>query len=92
MLPNTTGSAAYSIFERIDVALSQPVNLQPLDIVVNLDSHIGGAEYKDSMSAPELLESANTALEQARRSNNGRVYISENNKRAVKGDRVISAS
>jgi hypothetical protein len=38
------------------------------------------------------LESANTALEQARRSNNGRVYISENNKRAVKGDRVISAS
>ncbi len=75
MLPTTTAIAATRIFERIFQALSDPVNLDQFDVIVSLDSHIGGAEYGNDISAKELFEMAGKALDQARRDNNGRVYV-----------------
>ena len=77
MLPNTPGSAANRIFERIYQALSQPVDLGQFDLVLNLDAHIGGAEYGNHITVQELFERANGALEQARQKNDIPVYIWE---------------
>lgn len=77
MLPNTPGVAANRIFERIFQTLSEPLKLEQYNLVINLDSHIGGAEYGNYITAEELFEKANSALEQARRDNNVPVYIWE---------------
>lgn len=77
MLPNTTGTAASGIFERIIQALSEPVDVGPAGMTVNLDAHIGGAEYGSDISARELFEKAGEALDQARRDNANPVYVWE---------------
>lgn len=77
MLPNTTGVAANRIFERIFQALCEPIKLELLDTTVNLDAHIGGAEYGNDISAQELFEKATSALEQARRDKDNPVYVWE---------------
>ncbi len=78
MLPNTSGGAATRIFERISEALSTPVDLGNLfDVKVNLDPLIGGAEYGSGISAEELLEKANSALERARKDNTNPIYVWE---------------
>ena len=46
-------------------------------IVINLDSHIGGAEYGNQITAQELLEKSTSALEQARRDNEIPIYVWE---------------
>lgn len=77
MLPNTTGTAAHRIFERIFQVLSQPVELGSFGASINLDSHIGGAEYGSQISLEELFDKANSALEQARRDSQTPVYVWE---------------
>jgi len=77
MLPNTPGAAANRIFERIFQALLEPVNLDQFNLMVNLGSHIGGAEYGNQITSQELFEKASNALEQARRDNDVPVYIWE---------------
>jgi diguanylate cyclase (GGDEF)-like protein len=67
MLPNTPGMAAKSIFNRIFQALSRNVELDELNMAIELDAHIGGAEYSSDISTQELIEKVDTALEQARR-------------------------
>ena len=77
MLPNTRGIAAKGIFERISLSLAQPVELDQLGMKIDLDSHIGGAEYSNDISTLELFEKANSALEQARRGSDETVYVWE---------------
>jgi diguanylate cyclase (GGDEF)-like protein len=77
MLPNTPGMAANGIFERIFQALSEAINLEQFNMLVNLDAHIGGAEYGNRITAQELFEKTNSALEQARRDNKIPVYVWE---------------
>lgn len=77
MLPNTPGIAANRIFERIFQSLSQPVDLGQFDLVLNLDAHIGGAEYGSRITAPELFERATNALDQARQKSEVPVYVME---------------
>ncbi len=77
MLPSTTGGAAKGIFDRIYQALMRPFELEQLGVVIDLDIHIGGAEYSNKISTQELLAKANTALEQSRRSSDDPVYVWE---------------
>jgi diguanylate cyclase (GGDEF)-like protein len=77
MLPNTSGVAASGIFERIYQALTEPVDLSQIGVKVDVDAHIGGAEYGNSISASELFQKANNALEQARRDSENPVYVWE---------------
>ena len=77
MLPNTPGVAANRIFERIHQVLSEAVKLDQFNIVINLDSHIGGAEYGNQITAQELFEKSSSALEQARRDNAIPIYVWE---------------
>jgi diguanylate cyclase (GGDEF)-like protein len=77
MLPATSGGAAKRIFNRIYQALLSAVDLPQYGVVVNLDPHLGGAEYSTGISHQELLEKAGTALEQARRDELNPVYIWE---------------
>jgi diguanylate cyclase (GGDEF)-like protein len=77
MLPNTRGIAAKGIFERIFLSLVQPINLDQLGMNIDLDAHIGGAEYSSDISTQELFEKANSALEQARRASDEPVYVWE---------------
>jgi diguanylate cyclase (GGDEF)-like protein len=76
MLPNTPGMAANRIFERIFQTLSQPVALEHFDATLNLDAHVGGAEYSHRITAQELFKMADNALEQTRQ-NNTPVYVWE---------------
>lgn len=75
MLPNTSGIAANGIFEKIYQSLSHPAELGYLNSEINLDPHIGGAEYSNNISIQDLLEKAKEALSQARRDNNKPVYV-----------------
>jgi len=77
MLPSTTGAAANRIFNRIYQALLTAVDLPQYDVLVNLDPHLGGAEYSTGITLQELLEKARTALEHARRDEGNPVYIWE---------------
>jgi diguanylate cyclase (GGDEF)-like protein len=77
MVPATSGSAAKRIFNRIYQALLSAVDLPQYGVVVNLDPHLGGAEYSTGISHQELLEKAGTALEQSRRDELNPVYIWE---------------
>ncbi len=77
MLPNTPGMAANRIFERIYQVLSEPVKIEQFNMVINLDAHIGGAEYGNQITAEELFEKTNSALEQARRDSEMPIYVWE---------------
>lgn len=77
MLPSTPGAASNRIFERIYQVLSEPVNLAQFNMVINLDAHIGGAEYGSYITAQELVEKTTSALDQARRDNDVPVYVWE---------------
>ena len=77
MLPHTRGMAAKGIFERIFLSLARPIELDQLGMNINLDAHIGGAEYSNDISTKELIEKANSALEQARRASDEPIYVWE---------------
>ena len=77
MLPNTSGSAARRIFERIFRSLEQPIKLDQLGTTLEFDPHIGAAEYSSGISTEELFEKVNSALEQARRAIDEPVYVWE---------------
>jgi diguanylate cyclase (GGDEF)-like protein len=75
MLPNTSGSAANRIFDRIHQALSQPVKFEQLDLVVNLGAYIGGAEYGNNISSNELMDLVNRGLEKKKRDTTSPIYV-----------------
>jgi diguanylate cyclase (GGDEF)-like protein len=75
MLPNTSAASANRIFERIFQSLSAPLHLAQLGLTVNLDPHVGGAEYSNKISTQELLGKAGEALEQARRDSTTPIYV-----------------
>ena len=75
MLPNTSGLSANRTFERIFKALSEPIELDLLNMTVGLDPHLGGAEYSNNISMRELLDKTNGALEKARRNTVSPVYV-----------------
>lgn len=77
MLPATSGTAANRIFNRIYQALLTTIELPQYGVSVNLDPHLGAAEYSSGISLQELLDKAETALEQARRDKENPVYIWE---------------
>ena len=77
MLPATSGAAATRIFKRIYQALLPTIDLSQYGVAVNLDPHLGGAEYSNGISSQELLDKVETALEQARRDEANPVYIWE---------------
>ena len=77
LLPSTPATAAQRIFKRIFEAHSEPANIEMLDAVVNLDVHIGGAEYSNNITAKELYEKANSALENARRVTTDPIHVWE---------------
>ena len=67
LLPNTQANAAQRILERIFEALAKPVKLELFDEMVNLDVHVGGAEYSNDIAAEDLLSKAENALENSHR-------------------------
>ncbi len=75
MLPSTSGVAASGIFEKIYQTLSHPTELGYLNSAINLDPHIGGAEYSNNISVQDLLGKTKEALSQARRDISKPVYI-----------------
>jgi diguanylate cyclase (GGDEF)-like protein len=77
MLPNTSGTAARRIFERIFQSLERPIELDQLGTTLEFDSHIGAAEFSSGISTEELFDKVNSALDQARRAANEPVYVWE---------------
>ena len=79
MLPTTDGPASNRTFNRIHQALLEPIDLTSYGVTVQLDPHIGGAIYSNNISAWELLEKAQSSLEQARRDSVKPIYVWEMN-------------
>lgn len=77
ILPNTSGSAANRIFKRIYGSLATPVDLRHLDLSIDLNPLIGGAEYSANITLDELLEKADEALGNARKDKSNSIYIWE---------------
>jgi len=77
LLPSTSGDAATRIFKRVYQSLSEPVELGHSGTAINLDTHIGGAEYDNDISVDELFEKAFSTLDQARRDSDRPVYVWE---------------
>ena len=77
MLPTTDGPAASRTFDRIYQALLEPMDLSAYGVTVNLDPHIGGAVYSNTITARELLAKAQTSLEQSRRFSVKPIYVWE---------------
>ena len=77
MLPSTSGEAATRIFRRIFQSLSEPVELGQYGNIINLESHIGAAEYGNDISVDELFEKTISTLEQARKDNTNPIYVWE---------------
>jgi diguanylate cyclase (GGDEF)-like protein len=77
MLPTTSGEAANRIFNRIHQSLSVPINLYQYDITLNLDPYVGGGQYSNGITAQELLQKTENALEQAKRDGANPVYVWE---------------
>ncbi len=71
MLPSTPGSAATRTFERIRVAISQPMELPQYGEAVNLKPYTGIATYDGNMTPLELIDHVKIALESTRRGNTG---------------------
>ncbi len=66
LLPATPGAAAARTLERIQQALSRPLELDQNGEVVNLNPHIGVATSSTNQTAKMLIEQTEMALEQAR--------------------------
>ena len=77
LLPTTPGTAANRTFDRVYQALGETIHLSAYGVTVNLDPHIGGAVYSNSITSQELLEKAQSSLEQARRGDAEPVYVWE---------------
>lgn len=77
MLPTTDGPASSRTFDRIYQALLQPMDLSAYGVTVNLDPHIGGAVYSNTITARELIAKAQTSLEQSRRVSVKPIYVWE---------------
>ncbi len=77
ILPNTSGTAANRIFKRIYSSLVNPISLRHLDILIDLNPLIGGAEYSANIAPDELLEKATEALGNARKDKTNSIYIWE---------------
>ena len=77
MLPTTDGPASSRTFDRIYQALMQPMDLSAYGVTVNLDPHIGGAVYSNTITARELIAKAQTSLEQSRRFSVKPIYVWE---------------
>jgi|SRR5688572_12010840 len=77
MLPTTDGPASSRTFDRIYQALLQPMDLSAYGVTVNLDPHIGGAVYSNTITARELIAKAQTSLEQSRRFSVKPIYVWE---------------
>lgn len=77
MLPTTDGPAASRTFDRIYQALLQPMDLSAYDATINLDPHIGGAVYSNTITARELIAKAQASLEQSRRFSVKPIYVWE---------------
>lgn len=77
LLPTTAGPAASRTFHRLYQALSLPIELPSYGISVNLVPHIGGAVYSNAITSEELIEKAESSLEQAHHDDDNPVYIWE---------------
>ena len=77
MLPTTAGSAANRIFDRVFQHLTNGNGHKLFDADVRLDPHIGGAEYNPAITAQELVNMAQTALEKARADATRPIYVSD---------------
>lgn len=77
LLPATPGSAANRTFDRIYQSMVQPIALDEYAVRVNADPRIGGSVYSDDISSAELVEQAESALEQARKDNSHPIYVWE---------------
>ena len=77
MLPATPGSAANRTFDRILQSMVQPIALDEYGVEVNADPRIGGSVYSDDITSAELIEQAESALEQARKDNSHPIYVWE---------------
>lgn len=77
MLPTTDGPASSRTFDRIYQALLQPMDLSAYGVTVNLDPHIGGAVYSNTITARELIAKAQASLEQSRRFSVKPIYVWE---------------
>lgn len=79
LLPTTPGTAAKRTLDRIYLALSESVTLSAFDATIDLEPLIGGALYSSSISAQELIEKAESSVEQARISGDSPVRLWEMN-------------
>ena len=77
MLPTTQGAAANRTFDRIFKSLSQQISLPDYGVSVNTDPRIGGSVYTNNISPNELIEQAESAVEQARKDNSHPIYVWE---------------
>jgi diguanylate cyclase (GGDEF)-like protein len=77
MLPATPGSAANRTFDRIYQSLVQAIPLPEYGVTVNADPRVGGSVYSNDIKSTELVEQAESALEQARKDNTHPIYVWE---------------
>jgi diguanylate cyclase (GGDEF)-like protein len=77
MLPATPGSAANRTFDRIHQSLVPPILLEEYGVTVTADPRVGGSVYSNDISSAELIEQAESALEQARKDNTHPIYVWE---------------
>jgi len=77
MLPATVGSAANRTFDRIYQSLVQSIPLEEYGVTVNADPRVGGSVYSNDITSTELVEQAESALEQARKDNAHPIYVWE---------------
>ncbi len=73
VMPSTSADSASRIFER--VLQSLPVDMEEFGFDVVLEPHIGGAEYSNNITPQELVEKAESALEEARRETTRPIHI-----------------
>jgi len=79
MLPSTPGTAASRTFDRIFQSLRPTLELGQYNLSINLDPHIGGAVYNNSLTAKELIDQAESVLEKSRQSLGNTVNVWEMN-------------
>lgn len=75
MLPTTPAGAAKRTLDRIYQSLSQEIVLDAYDITINVDPHIGGAVYSNSITAQELINKAEDSLAEAHSSGVTPVFL-----------------
>jgi capsular polysaccharide biosynthesis protein len=75
MLPATSGPATKRIFDRIFQALVPPVTINQYALDISLDPRIGGSVYQAPLSPDEVLERAESAVEDARKDNSRPIYV-----------------